>query len=106
MLDNTNKKGKKIINQKDLIKIVLDKYKNLNFSQKEAENFFQLLIKETIESLKNDIAVKITSFGTFSVKTRYSRGGVNPRNPKERINIPTVKVAKFKKGKKLKDALK
>jgi len=38
--------------------------------------------------------------------TRYARGGVNPQKPTERIQIPEVKVAKFRTGKRLKDELK
>ncbi len=98
--------NKKIINQKELSRLIFDKYKIKNLSKKELENIFQLFIDETIENLQKNISVKITSFGTFSVKTRYSRGGVNPRNPQERIKIPEVRVAKFKTGKKLRDALK
>ncbi|MBT7228017.1 DNA-binding protein, partial [Candidatus Parcubacteria bacterium] len=35
-----------------------------------------------------------------------ARMGVNPQNPKEKIQIPAVVVPKFKSGKTLKDALK
>jgi len=104
--DSMDKKNKKIINQKELAKIIFDKYKIKNLSKKEIEDLFKVFTDEIIEKLKENISVKITSFGTFSVKTRYSRGGVNPRNPEERIKIPEVKVAKFKTGKKLRDALK
>ncbi|MBI4143089.1 HU family DNA-binding protein, partial [Candidatus Uhrbacteria bacterium] len=47
----------------------------------------------------------ITGFGTFLSKERKGRVGVNPRNPTEKIQIPSVRVPKFKAGKTLKDAL-
>ena len=100
------KRTKQTINHRELIKDSLRKNKLLGLNQAKAEEFFQFLIQEITANLKKDIAVKITSFGTFSTKTRYSRGGVNPQNPQERIEIPTVRVAKFKTGKKLKDSLK
>ncbi len=60
----------------------------------------------TIETLQQGGEVTLTGFGTFSARVRSSRGGVNPQNPSERIQIPEVTVPKFKAGKALKDALK
>jgi nucleoid DNA-binding protein len=59
-----------------------------------------------VEELKKGNQVKLPGFGTFLTRTRHSRGGVNPQKPEERIQIPEVRVAKFKTGKGLKDALK
>lgn len=77
-----------------------------DLSRKQAlqtvESFSDIIISE----LQKGHEVTLAGFGTFSVFTRHARIGVNPRNPQERINIPEVKVAKFKTGKRLKDALK
>lgn len=75
-------------------------------SKKEAEDVLQALEDLTIERLKAGKEVTLTGFGTFSARSRHARFGVNPRNPKERIEIPEVIVPKFKAGKTLKDALK
>ncbi|PLX26854.1 hypothetical protein C0583_06190 [Candidatus Parcubacteria bacterium] len=75
-------------------------------SRKEAERMLESLVKIIISELKADREVTITGFGTFLSRTRHARGGVNPQKPSERITIPEVKVAKFKTGKTLKDALK
>ncbi len=75
-------------------------------NKKQAEKMLDVLTDTIIEELKNDHEVTITGFGTFLSRVRYSRGGVNPQNPKERITIPAVKVAKFKTGYNLKQALK
>lgn len=75
-------------------------------SKKQAEKTLDVLTNTIIEELKNDREVTITGFGTFLSRVRYSRGGVNPQNPSERITIPAVKVAKFKTGYNLKQALK
>jgi len=75
-------------------------------SKKEAELMLETLVSTIINELKEGREVTITGFGTFLSRTRHSRGGVNPQKPSERITIPEVKVAKFKTGKTLKDALK
>ena len=49
--------------------------------------------------------VTVTGFGTFRVSKRASRSGVNPRTG-AKIQIPAMKVPKFKAGKGLKDAVK
>jgi DNA-binding protein HU-beta len=58
------------------------------------------------ETLKKGDEVVLTGFGAFSVKQRAARTGVNPQNPTQKIQIPAVKVPKFKAGKALKDSLK
>ena len=77
-----------------------------NVSKKQAEDMVESTVKIIIAELKAGNEVTITGFGTFMVKTRHARGGVNPQRPTERIQIPEVRVAKFKTGKTLKDALK
>jgi DNA-binding protein HU-beta len=75
-------------------------------SKKQAEDSLEALVRIIIAELKVGNEVTVTGFGTFSARTRHARGGVNPQKPNERIQIPEVKVAKFKTGKTLKDALK
>lgn len=75
-------------------------------SKKQSEAMLEGLVKIIISELKAGNEVTITGFGTFLARTRHARGGVNPQNPTERIEIPEVTVAKFKTGKTLKDALK
>lgn len=48
--------------------------------------------------------VSLVGFGTFSVNERPAREGINP-STKEKINIAAKKVAKFKAGAELADAL-
>jgi DNA-binding protein HU-beta len=75
-------------------------------TKKQAEDMLDTLVDTIISELKVGNEVTITGFGTFLSRIRHARGGVNPQNPSERIQIPEVKVAKFKTGKTLKDALK
>jgi len=75
-------------------------------TKKQAEEMLGTMVKTIIKELKAGGEVTITGFGTFLSRTRHARGGVIPQRPNERIQIPEVKVAKFKTGKTLKDALK
>ncbi len=75
-------------------------------NKKQAEKMLDFLTDTIIEELKNDRELTIAGFGTFLSRVRYSRGGVNPQKPSEKITIPAVKVAKFKTGYHLKQALK
>ena len=49
--------------------------------------------------------VQLVGFGTFSVNERPARQGINPAT-NAKINIPAKKVAKFKAGAELNDAIK
>lgn len=66
------------------------------------EAFESIVTKTLVEGGE----VSLTGFGTFSVSQRKARMGVNPQKPTEKIQIPAVKVPKFKAGKSLKDAVK
>jgi len=55
-------------------------------------------------SLKKGDSVQLIGFGTFSIKERAARTGRNPQTGKE-IQIAASKVASFKAGAQLKDAV-
>ena len=78
----------------------------VGISKKEGEEIVSALVSIITTTLINGDEVNIAGFGAFSAKTRAGRVGVNPQNPSEKIQIPPVNVAKFKAGKRLKDALK
>lgn len=75
-------------------------------NKKQVETLIDALVETIIEELKAERKVNIVGFGSFEAKKRHARGGINPQNPTQRIQIPEVVVAKFKTGKTLKDALK
>lgn len=56
------------------------------------------------DELKQGGDVALVGFGTFSVGSRAARNGRNPQTGAT-IEIPAAKVAKFKVGKGLKDAV-
>lgn len=61
-----------------------------------------------IDILTNTLAggdsISLIGFGTFEVRNRAARQGLNPLT-KEKIQIPACKVPAFKAGKGLKDAV-
>ena len=89
--------------RRELIKKIAFEASVKNF---EAEMMLDTLVEAIINELKADREVNLIGFGTFRTMTRHARGGVDPRNPSERIQIPAVRVAKFKTGSRLKKGLK
>ncbi len=78
----------------------------LDVPKKMGEDFIELLEETITQALVDNDEVTIAGFGTFSSKIRSARMGVNPQKPSEKMQIPAVRVPKFKAGKALKDALK
>ena len=62
------------------------------------------LTAELAKTLKAGDSVALVGFGTFSVKARAAREGVNPATG-AKIKIAASKVPAFKAGKALKDAI-
>ncbi len=56
-------------------------------------------------ALQNGEKVQLVGFGTFSISEKPAREGINPAT-KEKITIAAKKVAKFKAGAELADAVK
>lgn len=75
-------------------------------SKKQAEDMVEGFVDVVTNTLKAGGEVNIAGFGAFMARTRAARMGVNPQAPTEKIQIPAVRVPKFKAGKGLKDALK
>ncbi len=94
---------KPYVNKDALSEILADK---TGLQKKQMEEILDKTLEEIIQILKDGRDVKLTGFGTFTTRIRESRGGVNPRNPSERIQVPTVRVVKFKAGTVLKKLLK
>ncbi len=74
-------------------------------TKKAASEVLDAMLGMITKSLKKGENVTITGFGTFRVSKRAARTGVNPRNPNEKIKIPSMKLPAFKAGKSLKDAV-
>ena len=78
----------------------------IGVTKTQAEEALNAFVSVTTDELKKGGEVTLTGFGAFSARKRKGREGINPRNPAEKITIPSVVVAKFKAGKNLKEELK
>ena len=73
-------------------------------SKKQAAETLNAVLEEITKSLSKGEQVVLTGFGTFKVSKRAARSGRNPKTGAT-IKIPAMKVARFKVGKSLKDAV-
>jgi len=85
----------------DLIAAVAQK---AEITKKDADTAITATIDAITEALKKGDKVQLVGFGSFEVRTRAAREGVNPQT-KKKIKIPASKVPAFKAGKALKDAV-
>jgi len=89
------------LNKSELVAAVAEK---AEMSKKDAEKAVNAVFGAIEEALAKNEKVQLVGFGTFEVKTRAERTGLNPQT-KEKITIPASKVPGFKAGKALKDAV-
>ncbi len=89
------------MNKTELIAAVAEK---AELSKKDADKAVAAVIETITKALKKGDKVQLVGFGTFEVRARGARTGLNPRT-KETIKIPAAKLPAFKAGKALKDAV-
>lgn len=69
-------------------------YKKLGFSRAECSDLVDAVLEEVNTALVENSEVKISSFGTFRVKSKKARVGRNPKTKKE-VPITARKVVSF-----------
>ena len=74
-------------------------------SKKDSELALNATLNTITTALKKGDKVQLVGFGSFEVKKRAARTGLNPRT-KQPVKIAASKVPAFKAGKALKDAVK
>ena len=89
------------MNKGDLISAIATK---AGFTLKDADEVYKAFVETIAEALKAGDSVALAGFGTFKVKQKAARTGINPRT-KENITIAATKNPKFKAGKALKDVV-
>jgi len=87
------------LTKKDLINSI---YMQIGFSKNISENLIDDFLSTVIDNLKNEKKMKLSKFGTFSVRTKKSRIGRNPKT-KEEKTISSRDVVLFKASKEFKD---
>lgn len=90
------------MNKMELIAAVAEKS---GMTKKTAGEAVDAVLATISDALATGDKVTLIGFGTFEVRERKERKGVNPAT-KEEITIPAAKVPAFKPGKGLKDQIK
>lgn len=73
-------------------------------TKKDSEKALAAFVDTVTETLAKGDSIQLVGFGTFEVRERAAREGINPRT-KEKIKIAATKVPAFKAGRALKDAV-
>ncbi len=71
-----------------------DVYRKLGISHAESAELVDTVIEEIVTALQRDDQVKLSSFGTFSLRKKSQRMGRNPKT-KEEIPITARRVVTF-----------
>ena len=87
------------LTKKDLVNLI---YMQLGFSKQIAENLIDDFLLTISLNLKDEKKLKLSKFGTFTIREKKSRIGRNPKT-KERKIISERKVVLFKPSKEFKD---
>ena len=87
------------LTKKDLINSI---YMQIGFSKNISENLIDDFFFTITNNLKNEKLLKLSNFGTFSIRTKKSRIGRNPKT-KENKTISNRDVVLFKASKEFKD---
>lgn len=90
------------MNKADLINVIASES---GLSKADSKKALDAFVAAVSNALKQGDKVALVGFGTFSVAERGERTGINP-STKATITIPAKKVAKFKAGAELADAIK
>ncbi|NLJ16445.1 MAG: HU family DNA-binding protein [Clostridiales bacterium] len=85
----------------ELISVIAEE---AEITKKTADKALSAVINAITDALVKGDKVQLVGFGTFEVRKRAARTGVNPQTKKP-IEIPATTVPAFKAGKSLKDAV-
>ena len=89
------------MNKTELIAAMAEKSE---LTKKDAGAALEAFTAAVEDALKAGDKVQLVGFGTFEVKARAARTGINPQTKKP-VKIAASKAPTFKAGKALKDAL-
>ena len=87
------------LTKKDLVNSV---YMQLGFSKQISENLIDDFFETIINNLEDEKILKLSKFGTFSIRQKKSRLGRNPKTKEEKI-ISERNVVLFKPSKEFKE---
>ena len=87
------------LTKKDLVNTV---YMQIGFSKQISENLIEEFFSLIVLNLKKKRSVKISKFGTFSIRSKKSRIGRNPKTKESKV-ISERDVVLFKPSKEFRE---
>ena len=87
------------LTKKDLVNLV---YMQLGFSKQISENLIEDFLTIIVSSIKDKKKLKLSKFGTFSIRQKKSRIGRNPKTKEAKV-ISSRDVVLFKPSKEFKE---
>ena len=87
------------LTKKDLVNLV---YMQLGFSKQISENLIEDFWSTIATNIKNEKKLKLSKFGTFSIRQKKSRIGRNPKTKETKV-ISSRDVVLFKPSKEFKE---
>ena len=87
------------LTKKDLVNLV---YMQLGFSKQISENLIEDFLSTIVTNIKQEKKLKLSKFGTFSIREKKSRVGRNPKTKEIKI-ISSRDVVLFKPSKEFKE---
>ena len=89
------------LTKKDLVNLV---YMQLGFSKQISENLIEDFLLTIVSNIKQEKKLKLSKFGTFSIREKKQRIGRNPKT-KETKMISSRDVVLFKPSKEFKELI-
>ena len=87
------------LTKKDLVNLI---YMQLGFSKQISESLIDDFLSTIVLNIKNENTLKLSKFGTFTIREKKSRIGRNPKTKEPKI-ITSRKVILFKPSKEFKE---
>ena len=87
------------LTKKDLVNLV---YMQLGFSKQISENLIEDFLATIVKNIKSEKKLKLSKFGTFSIRQKKSRMGRNPKTKESKV-ISSREVVLFKPSKEFKE---
>jgi integration host factor subunit alpha len=87
------------LTKKDLVNLV---YMQLGFSKQISENLIEDFLATIVTNIKNEKKLKLSKFGTFSIRQKKPRVGRNPKTKETKV-ISSRDVVLFKPSKEFKE---
>ena len=70
-------------------------YEEIGLSRKDSSDILDMILNEVVKELEQGNDVKLSSFGTFSLRDKKERSGRNPKTGVEAV-ISSRRVISFK----------